>query len=116
MTWSRYPDGSLVRVRDVARVEMGSLNYAQEGAFNGKPAGKCSYTIEKIKDGEHIKSKLSYHLSPSANPTAQETQTSSRGRSSAGDTGLATDYLWKEVLTPSSLADIIENTGVEAVT
>ena len=33
------PDGSLVRVRDVARVEMGSLNYAQEGAFNGKPAG-----------------------------------------------------------------------------
>jgi hydrophobic/amphiphilic exporter-1 (mainly G- bacteria), HAE1 family len=33
------PDGSLVRVRDVARVEMGSLNYAQEGAFNGQPAG-----------------------------------------------------------------------------
>jgi HAE1 family hydrophobic/amphiphilic exporter-1 len=33
------PDGSLVRVRDVARVEMGSLNYAQEGAFNGRPAG-----------------------------------------------------------------------------
>ena len=33
------PDGSLVRVRDVARIEMGSLNYAQEGAFNGQPAG-----------------------------------------------------------------------------
>ena len=33
------PDGSLVRVRDVARIEMGSLNYAQEGAFNGRPAG-----------------------------------------------------------------------------
>jgi HAE1 family hydrophobic/amphiphilic exporter-1 len=33
------PDGSLVRVRDVARVEMGSLNYAQMGAFNGRPAG-----------------------------------------------------------------------------
>ncbi|HEX3694070.1 MAG TPA: multidrug efflux RND transporter permease subunit [Polyangia bacterium] len=32
-------DGSLVRVRDVARIEMGSLNYAQEGAFNGRPAG-----------------------------------------------------------------------------
>jgi hydrophobic/amphiphilic exporter-1 (mainly G- bacteria), HAE1 family len=32
-------DGSLVRVRDVARVELASLNYAQEGAFNGKPAG-----------------------------------------------------------------------------
>ncbi|HXI57799.1 MAG TPA: multidrug efflux RND transporter permease subunit [Polyangia bacterium] len=33
------PDGSLVRVRDVARVELGSLNYAQMGAFNGQPAG-----------------------------------------------------------------------------
>ena len=33
------PDGSLVRVSDVARIEMGSLNYAQEGAFNGQPAG-----------------------------------------------------------------------------
>jgi HAE1 family hydrophobic/amphiphilic exporter-1 len=32
-------DGSLVRVRDVARIEMGSLNYAQVGAFNGRPAG-----------------------------------------------------------------------------
>jgi hydrophobic/amphiphilic exporter-1 (mainly G- bacteria), HAE1 family len=33
------PDGSLVRVRDVATIEMGSLNYNQAGAFNGKPAG-----------------------------------------------------------------------------
>ncbi len=33
------PDGSLVRVRDVATIEMGSLNYNQSGAFNGKPAG-----------------------------------------------------------------------------
>jgi HAE1 family hydrophobic/amphiphilic exporter-1 len=32
-------DGSLVRVRDVATIEMGSLNYNQSGAFNGKPAG-----------------------------------------------------------------------------
>jgi len=32
-------DGSLVRVRDVATLEMGSLNYNQSGAFNGKPAG-----------------------------------------------------------------------------
>jgi HAE1 family hydrophobic/amphiphilic exporter-1 len=32
-------DGSLVRVRDVATLEMGSLNYNQAGAFNGKPAG-----------------------------------------------------------------------------
>ena len=33
------PDGSLVRVRDVATIEMGSLNYNQAGSFNGKPAG-----------------------------------------------------------------------------
>ena len=33
------PDGSLVRVRDLAVIEMGSLNYNQAGAFNGKPAG-----------------------------------------------------------------------------
>ncbi len=61
-------------------------------SINGKPAGKCSYTIEKTKDGEHIKSKLSYHLSASANSTAQETQTSTRGRSAAADSGLASDY------------------------
>jgi hypothetical protein len=29
-----------------------------------KPAGKASYTIEKTKDGYHVKTKLSYHLSP----------------------------------------------------
>jgi multidrug efflux pump len=32
------PDGSAVRVRDVGRVELGSLAYQQYGSFNGKPA------------------------------------------------------------------------------
>jgi HAE1 family hydrophobic/amphiphilic exporter-1 len=32
-------DGSMVRVGDVARVELGSLNYGTVGAYNGKPAG-----------------------------------------------------------------------------
>ncbi len=32
------PDGSAVRVKDIARVELGSLNYQQYGTFNGKPA------------------------------------------------------------------------------
>jgi multidrug efflux pump len=32
------PDGSTVRLRDVARIELGSLNYTQIGRFNGKPA------------------------------------------------------------------------------
>ncbi len=33
------PDGSSVRVRDVARVELGSANYMQAGRINGKQAG-----------------------------------------------------------------------------
>jgi HAE1 family hydrophobic/amphiphilic exporter-1 len=32
------PDGSAVRIKDIARVELGSLNYQQYGTFNGKPA------------------------------------------------------------------------------
>src|SRR5229473_927000 len=32
------PDGSTVRLRDVARIELGALNYTQIGRFNGKPA------------------------------------------------------------------------------
>jgi HAE1 family hydrophobic/amphiphilic exporter-1 len=32
------PDGSAVRVKDIARVELGSLNYGQYGTFMGKPA------------------------------------------------------------------------------
>jgi HAE1 family hydrophobic/amphiphilic exporter-1 len=31
------PDGSSVRIKDIARVELGSLNYQQDGTFNGKP-------------------------------------------------------------------------------
>ena len=32
------PDGSAVRVHDVARIELGALNYQQYGTFNGQPA------------------------------------------------------------------------------
>src|SRR6202022_709891 len=32
------PDGSLIRLRDVGRVELGTQTYTQTGAFNGKPA------------------------------------------------------------------------------
>jgi HAE1 family hydrophobic/amphiphilic exporter-1 len=32
------PDGSTVRLRDVARIELGALTYTQIGRFNGKPA------------------------------------------------------------------------------
>ena len=32
------PDGSILHIRDVARVELGTLNYQQYGTFNGRPA------------------------------------------------------------------------------
>ncbi len=32
------PDGTVTRLSDVARVELGSLNYQQQGTFAGKPA------------------------------------------------------------------------------
>ena len=32
------PDGGIVRVRDVARIEMGSQDYSTSGHFNGKPS------------------------------------------------------------------------------
>jgi hydrophobic/amphiphilic exporter-1 (mainly G- bacteria), HAE1 family len=32
------PDGSLVRLKDVARIDLGSLNYMQIGRYQGKPA------------------------------------------------------------------------------
>ena len=33
------PDGSQVRLKDVARIDLGSLNYQQEGRYNGKSGG-----------------------------------------------------------------------------
>ena len=33
------PDGSLVRLKDVARLELGSQDYNIQGRFNGRPAG-----------------------------------------------------------------------------
>jgi HAE1 family hydrophobic/amphiphilic exporter-1 len=33
------PDGSVVRLKDVARIELGAQNYQQVARFNGQPAG-----------------------------------------------------------------------------
>ncbi|HKP62313.1 MAG TPA: multidrug efflux RND transporter permease subunit [Polyangiales bacterium] len=33
------PDGSLIRVKDVCRIELGTQNYDQVGRFNGQPSG-----------------------------------------------------------------------------
>ena len=37
------PDGSVVRLRDVARVELGALNYQQIGRVNGQPG--CAIAV-----------------------------------------------------------------------
>ncbi|SFP68575.1 hydrophobic/amphiphilic exporter-1, HAE1 family/multidrug efflux pump [Nitrosomonas cryotolerans] len=34
-----YPDGSMIRMRDIARVELGAQSYDLEGRWNGKPNG-----------------------------------------------------------------------------
>jgi HAE1 family hydrophobic/amphiphilic exporter-1 len=33
------PDGSMVRMKDIARIELGAITYTQEGRYNGQPAG-----------------------------------------------------------------------------
>jgi HAE1 family hydrophobic/amphiphilic exporter-1 len=62
------PDGSIVRVKDVARIELGAQTYSIEGRLNGKPAALVALylmpganaieaaegakkTMEKIKEG-----------------------------------------------------------------
>ena len=37
------PDGSVIRLRDVARVELGALNYQQIGRVNGQPG--CAIAV-----------------------------------------------------------------------
>ncbi|MEO6805179.1 MAG: hypothetical protein ABI286_00885 [Edaphobacter sp.] len=63
-------------------------------SIHGKPSGKASYSIEKTKDGFHVKSKVSYHLSAEA-IAPQETAAPARSRSSAAP-GLAGDFQFVE--------------------
>ena len=37
------PDGSIVRVRDVARTELGTEFYDMKASYNGKPAGRARH-------------------------------------------------------------------------
>jgi hypothetical protein len=58
--------------------------------LHSKPAGKASYTIEKTKEGLHVKSKVSYRLSAPATPTEEATPT--KGRSAGAAPGRAVDF------------------------
>ena len=58
--------------------------------IHGKPAGKASYTIDKTKDGFHVKSKVSYRLTPTSDDA---TAVPARGRSSGSAApGAAKDF------------------------
>lgn len=57
--------------------------------IHGKPAGKASYSIDKTKDGFHVKSKISYRLTPTSDDA---TDVSARGRSGSAAPGVAKDF------------------------
>ena len=46
------PDGSVVRLKDVSRIELGALNYQQRSRFNGRPA--CPIGIFQIPGSNAI--------------------------------------------------------------
>src|SRR5260370_16562716 len=62
---------------------------------HGKPSGKASYSIDKTKDGFHVKSKVSYRLSAAAT-TPGDAVASTKGRSANAAPGLAGDFQFVE--------------------
>jgi len=56
------PDGSIVRIKDVGRVELGTERYDIKGMYNGKPAGVLAIRKEpganSLKTAQRIKDKL----------------------------------------------------------
>ena len=57
--------------------------------IHGKPAGKASYTIDKTKDGFHVKSKVSYRLTATPDEAAA---VPAKGRSGSAAPGVAKDF------------------------
>ena len=47
------PDGSLVRLKDIARIELGALNYQVIGRFNGQPS--CNIAVFQTPGSNAIK-------------------------------------------------------------
>ncbi len=56
------PDGSQVRLKDVSRIELGALNYQQDGRYNGRPGGVIAVFqtpgSNALKVGEGIKATM----------------------------------------------------------
>ena len=59
--------------------------------IHGKPSGKASYTIDKTKDGYHVKSKVNYRI-----PTTTDDPPATRGRSGSAAPGVAKDFQFVE--------------------
>ena len=64
-------DGSLLRLKDVARIELGAQNYNVDGRFQGKPAAIIalyqtpgSNALDAAKDAQQLMAKLSEHFPP----------------------------------------------------
>jgi len=65
------PDGSIVRVKDVARIELGAQNYKMEGRLNGKPCALVALyqmpgtnALESANGAKKLLEKLSKNFPP----------------------------------------------------
>ncbi len=62
ITLKTLPDGSSVRIRDVARVEIGSENYGASSRFNGHPGAGLSISLapdaDALKTAELVKAEV----------------------------------------------------------
>ena len=69
------PDGSSVRIRDIARVELGARNYASFGLLNGNPSPTSAYTNypapTRLPSPTGFRRRLSASRSISAGPEGQ---------------------------------------------
>jgi hypothetical protein len=63
--------------------------------LHGKLSGKASYSVDKTKDGFHVKSKISYRLS-AASVTPDDAAAPTKGRSAGATPGLAGDFQFVE--------------------
>jgi HAE1 family hydrophobic/amphiphilic exporter-1 len=65
------PDGSLVRLKDVARIELGVQDYSIQGRFNGKPAANIALLqlpgtndLEAAKGAKKVMARLKEYFPP----------------------------------------------------
>ena len=77
------PDGSLVRLRDVARLELGAQDYNIQGRFNGKPSAILALyqlpgtnALEAATGAKRMMAKLKDSFRPTSIMESQSTRRS----------------------------------------